>query len=408
MRFVTPNLRLLLLLAVVEAGRAHGQEVKAETTVGSLDSVENTVEEQRLRLLHWRDESSLLPVLRDDVNRIATSLRLDLALTYHALALGTASAHDTSGATAGEVALNARWRVFPGERFPLSIFSRLRHRHAFADTDSPSDLRRETGALWGFADGFTDAGFEIPDLYFENRFFDERLLVRYGQMTPDDLLDDHRLRSGKRSFLNQAFAASPAVGFPGSGMGLALRWNTPRRFDFTALISNLESSNVDEGVEWRFDADALFAGLQGGWNFTGWQNRPARLQLLLWNGDGLEDEGLTASSGASLTFEQEFSGRLRAFVRYAKSEGNLPPVSHLFALGFTTPLHESGRVGAALAFAEGSGPDKPHQNVLELFYRWQPRSNILITPDFQILQGDGLVEGARWIVLGGLRIGITF
>jgi len=346
--------------------------------------------------------------LSHGLDAAADKLRLQVALSYDALAMGALNDAADWGAASGDLSLSMRWRVFRREKgSPLILAARIRDREAFG-TLSPTDLRRETNALWGYADGFTGAGVEIPEFYFEDRFFKQRLLLRYGQMTPDDLLDDHRQRSGKRSFLNQAFSASPAVGFPGTGFGLVARWKSPRGWDLTAIASNLESSNVDERAKWGFNTDALFSGLQWGLNFKGWQQKDARLQVLAWNGDGLADEGLTSSHGTSLTLEQELARKTRSFLRYAWSDGNLAPVSHMFVTGFTWETTAIDRFGIGIATGAPSRPDAHRQTSLEMFYRHQVNANIVVSPDLQWAFGEQLGGDAGWLVIAGLRIGITF
>lgn len=385
---------------------------QAPTPAGSADGIGAAIADRDFLLEH-----PLLPKVVSDetaerisgwLDQTAEKLRLEAALSYDALAMGALNDAQEWGAASGDLSLSIRWQVLRRERgLPLTLAARVRERHAIGGR-SPTELRRETNALWGYADGFTGAGFEVPEFYFEERLFQERLLLRYGQMAPDDLLDDHRLRSAKRSFLNQAFASSPAVGFPGAGLGWAARWTSPRGWDLTATLSNLESSNVDERADWSLNADALFAGLQLGMDYEGRSGHAGRLQVLLWNGDGLPAEGLTASRGASVTWQQALDRRTRAFLRYAWSDGDLAPAAHLFAAGVAWDRTEFDRLGLAVATGESSRMGGNRQTSLEVFYRHQVNASIVITPDLQMAFGNGLGGGRDWLLLAGLRIGVSF
>ncbi len=379
---------------------------------GSVDGIDAAIESRDLLLGHH-----LMPkVVSEEVaerisgwlDQAAEKWRLEAALSYDALAVGALNDAREWGAASGDLSLSTRWQVIKRESgMPLILAARVRDRHAIG-VRSPTDLRRETNALWGYADGFTDAGFEVPELYFEERLFQNRLLLRYGQMAPDDLLDDHRLRSAKRSFLNQAFASSPAVGFPGAGLGWAARWTSPKGWDVTGTLSNLESSNVDERADWSWNADALFAGLQLGMDYEGWRGHAGRLQVLLWNGDGLPSEGLTSSRGTSVTWEQVLDRKTRGFLRYAWSDGDLAPVAHLLAAGVAWDRTEFDRLGVAVATGEPSRVGGQQQTSLELFYRHQVNASIVITPDLQMAFGNGLGGDRDWLLLAGLRIGVSF
>lgn len=406
-RFFCHALALAQVLASPLAGG-----LPAPSPAGSADGISATLS-QRDFLRDHPVLDKLLPdewmeATRDRLTSVADKVHLQAALSYDALALGALQDAQDWGSASGDASLSLRWQ--PLQRGPsssLSLAARLRNRHAFG-TLSPTDLRQETGALWGYADGFTDAGVEVPEFYFEHLFFKERLLLRYGQMAPDDLLDDHRQRSGKRSFLNQAFASSPAVGFPGAGLGLAMRWTSPRGWDLTGTLSNLESSNVDERADWSFNTDALFAGLQLGTDFKGLGGAPARFQVLGWNGDGLVDENLSASRGISVTVEQAIGQHTRSVWRYAWSEGDLAPVAQMLVVGLTWEIDHLHRLGLGLATGEPSRPGQQRQTSVEVFYRHQFNANIVITPDLQLAVGDDLGSGQGWLALAGLRIGITF
>ena len=391
---------------------AGAESLTAQSPPGSVDGISAAISQrdflQSHPLLDRMLPDEFMEGVKDRLAPIGKTMRLQAALSYDALAMGALDDTQEWGTASGDASLSLRWHpIHYGRIYAFTLATRVRHRHAYGGL-SPTDLRQETGALWGYADGFTDAGLEVPEFYFEHQFFKERLLLRYGQMAPDDLLDDHRQRSGKRSFLNQAFASSPAVGFPGAGLGLTARWTSPRGWDLTGTFSNLESSNVDERADWTLNADALFAGLQLGTDFKGFADRPARLQLLGWNGDAVASENLSASRGLSVTFEQEIGQHLRSLWRYAWSEGDLAPVSHMTVVGLTWDIQDLHRLGLGFATGEPSRPDQQRQTSVEVFYRHQVNASIVITPDLQLSFGDDLGGGAGWLALAGLRIGITF
>ena len=335
---------------------------------------------------------------------------VEAAFTYDALAMGALNNHMEEAGMSGEAALSLRWQINADDApRPLALAVRVRSRDTLGGGLAPSELRGETGALWGYADGFNDSGVEIPELYFQQRFFDDRLMVRYGQMSIDDLLDDHTMRSAKKSFLNQAFSSSPAVGLPGAGLGVVTRWTSPRGWDLTLAASNVESTNLEDETSWRFDADALFEAVQLGYRFKGLQGLPARLQLLGWNADPLPRFAVDTGRGASLTAEQKWSGGWNSYVRYAWSDGGAATASSLFAAGINRAAGNDGqdRLGIAAATGESSAESGHRQHTVEVYYRWQA-GRVQITPDFQLNFGDGIGGAGDWVALAGLRAGFAF
>lgn len=336
------------------------------------------------------------------------ALGLDVVLSHDSLAMGALGGADGWGASSGDATLNLSWQIHAhASKSPLTLNLRVRHRHAYSDL-APSQLRAETGALWGPVDGFTDAGFQLPEIFFEDRFFDERLTLRYGQMTIDDLLDGHELRSAKRSFMNQAFASSPAVGFPGSDLGFVTRWESRAGWDLTLATSHLDSSNLNESAEWRFRGTALFKAAQLGWNFKGLQGRQARVQLLGWASDSLPVFDLGSGRGLSLTLEQQLAERTHSFLRYAWAEGQAAVTSQFAAAGLAVDVRKSDRLGLAIAAGNSSEDAVAWEGVLELFCRHQIGKSLIITPDVQWVAGDGIGGRAGWLIIGGVRIGLTF
>lgn len=335
-------------------------------------------------------------------------LRLDVAFTYDSLAMGALNDDDGWGSSSGDATLNVRWQINSDtSKSPLSLNVRVRDREAYSDL-APSELKHETGALWGYVDGFTDAGFQVPEVYLEDKFFAQRLTLRYGRMTIDDLLDGHELRSAKRSFLNQAFSSSPAVAFPGSDLGFVARWEDPSGWDLTLGVSKLASSNLEESSKWRLEGSALFKAMQLGYDFKGLGGRKARAQLLGWNADALPELAIESGSGASLTVEQELAGRARSFVRYAWSDGEGATTEHFAAAGIAVDLRKADRLGFSVAGGTSSKKADTREGVIEVFYRRQVGPALVITPDIQFVAGDGIGGDSDWLVIGGVRVGFTF
>lgn len=332
-------------------------------------------------------------------------LGLDVAISYDVAAM----AGDSFGGVAGDAALSLRWKLDPFDRVSAPVIAaRVRNRHDIGGS-TPAGLRSETGALWGYVDGFNDTGTEVPELYLEQRLFEKKLLFRIGQMAIDDLLDDHRLRSPKRSFMNQAFSSSPAVGFPGSGLGLVTRWKTDGGWDLTLAASNIESTNLNDEANWRFSSEAMFQGLQIGRTFQGLADRPARVQLMGWNADALESYHVPAGRGASVTVEQRWSDQQTTYLRYGWADGDAAPTDQLIAAGWSKASGDKGanRVGVGLAAGRSSIDSSRWQGVLEMFYRHQ-LGPLHVTPDLQLSVGDGLGGKEDWLLLFGLRVGMTF
>ncbi len=394
---------------------AGGGAASAASPVPPTPQHERRSEDGVQAAFHWRDFQSWHPgqaLTAGSTQGLRAgwmqAIGLDLVFTYDALAMSSLSSDESRGGNSGDATLNMHWQITDKHsKSPLSLNARARHRHAYDDS-APSGLRATTGALWGLVDGFTDAGFQAPEFYLEDRLFDRRLTLRYGQMSIDDLLDGHELRSAKRSFMNQAFSSSPAVGFPGSDLGFVARWQSRNHWELALAVSNVAGSNLRETTQWRLEAGALFEAVQAAWHFQGIHQQAARLQLLAWRADALPDENLPSGRGLSLTYEQPLSTRYRVFLKYAWADGQASATQHFASVGLARDFNARTRAGVALAAGNSSRHQDDWQSVLELFYRRQFGKSWMITPDVQFLAGENLAQGHNVVAIVGVRLGMTF
>jgi porin len=334
---------------------------------------------------------------------------LDTGVTYHTLFMAALLGDGVPVAAGGDLTLQGIWS--PGKNWredPLQLRFRLRHRHAFGDT-APSGLDEELGALWGVTDGFSDRGFEVPDFYFRQKFAGSGLELRYGQMTIHSLLDSHALEGAKQSFINQAFSSNPAVAFPRFGAGFTLAKEFDNGLDLTIGATNVQGTENGGQVDFDFDSDDLFSAVQLGYDFKTIGQRDSRLQLLLWHSDAVRSGALPEGMGASITIEQELADDdVTVFTRIAWSDGGAATVDALVSGGIAWHRGDGDLLGAAAGCGRGSGRGHAIQGVLECFYRWQLREGFHITPDIQMLAGEGFNDSPGLRFTTGIRCGLDF
>lgn len=340
--------------------------------------------------------------------------RLDVSLTYSALVQG-AVVDSKSGASA-ETALTGRY-VFIDEKYPspllnklgvaqdgaLSLKFRFRYRHKLLAL-SAAELAPAIGSFLGTTDGFSNSGFEIPDFYIQQVFHDGKLELRYGQLSIESRIDNHALRSAKTSFLNRVFSTNPTVAFPRFGAGATGRWQINDKFSLTGVLTQVQASKSGAQVDFDLNASDLFSGIQCGYEWGNEDHCSNHLQLLAWGADATED--LKNDFGFSLTFEQHYSEMDRSlFARIAESQGQQTDLDRMAVIGIGQIVREDDLVG--IGAGVGHSSVKGHvQAVLEVFYRYQAPFNLQITPDLQLLVGDGL--RADYDIVAGLRGHINF
>ncbi len=325
------------------------------------------------------------------------------------LAQGYADKDWSLGASSGDATISTRWLMF-GHKYnrPVYLSFRMRHRHAYGDI-APSELGFHTDLLWKTVDGFTNAGFQVPDLYVSQELADGRLTLRYGQFSIDSFFGNHKLRSAKKFFLNQIFSANPSIAFPSYGAGFTVQWQDTGNWDLGFGGSNIQETDQEKEINFSLNSSALFYTLQGGYNFQGFGSRDARVQLMGWQNKSNKEDDLPDGSGISCTFEQEgvLSGE-RFVARYSFSDGDAALVDQLFMLGWGREIRKYDHFGLGFGLGRSAGDSGIWQEVAEVYYRWQVTKEFMVTPDLQIIMGEGLEGGDAIQIVAGLRGGITF
>ena len=376
------------------------------------DSIESTIE-QRDALIYDPTRRSLFPdfynvfrTWREDMNQ---KIRLEAIFSYDMLAQGYVDTDVNQGASSGDLSLTGRWLLF-GYKYqkPVYLSFRIRHRHAYGQF-APSQLSSSTGLLWKTVDGFTDAGFQIPDFNISQELAEGRLTLRYGQFGIDNFFDNHNLRSAKRYFLNQIFSANPSVAFPSYGAGFTAQWKDTENWDLSVGGSNIQGRSEDEEINLNLDSSALFYTAQGGLNFTGWANRSARIQLLAWSSHNNNEKDLPDGSGASLTLEHQGTSSTDYFVaRLGLSEGGASHVDRMIMVGWGREVRKYDHFGLGFGTGRSAVDERTWQGVAETYYRWQVTKELLITPDLQIIVGQGHSGSDTLQIVAGVRGGFNF
>lgn len=334
--------------------------------------------------------------------------RVEFTLTYDVLAQAYNDRDVSVNGTAGDFSLSGRWLI-AGESFkkPIYLTFRLRDRRAYSEY-APSEIRGQTDLLWGTVNGFTNAGFQVPDLYLDQRLFDDKMALRYGQFSIDNFVDKHALRSAKRFFLNQAFSDNPTVNFPSYGAGLTAYLKPDSRWEFTAGISNIQGVEGEEQVDFRLDSDALFGTVQAAYNFKGIGDRDIRLQVMGWGGDENSVDEYDGGTGMSVTLEHGGRDEHETWVvRYGQNSGEPTNTDTLAFVGYGREIRGFDNLGIGIGSGRSSTTSK-WQTVFETYYRWQVTKELVITPDLQMIFGDDQEGESKVRVVGAIRLGVVF
>ncbi len=336
-------------------------------------------------------------------------LGLEITFSYDVAGQYYVDDVDDTGGLAGDAAVTGRWLLFGNKHDrPVYLSFRFRTRNALSE-EPPSAISSETGLFWQTVDGFNDSKFQVPSMYFSQELHKRELIMRYGQFSIDDFFDNHRFRSAKKFFLNEAFASNPSVNFPSYGAGFVVQWNPNEKWELIGGGSNIQGTQEGEGVDFGLDSTALFGSAQVRYSFTGVSGKEAVIRVMGWHSDRIEDEDIPEGRGLSVTFGHEgfVKGEEFAF-RYATSDGDSTDTDTILFLGYGREVRSYDHWGFGLAAGRSSTISK-WQMMMETYYRWRAFKELMISPDLQIIVGDHLDrEDNRISVVAGLRFGFIF
>jgi len=338
-------------------------------------------------------------------------LRLDIAASYNVVGLGALGGPDAVSGFSGDFTLLGTWLI-AGERWgvPLDLRFRLRDRHAIGGRAASEVTSATGGVFWNLIDGFTNAGFEVPDFQFVQHFPRRDLEIRYGQMTIDSQFDRHTLRSSKQAFFNRAFSSNPAVAFPRFGAGVTVLWKPDSGWDLTLGSCSVQGTQNGSQVDFDFGSGDFFQAIQIGRDFK-INDNPSRLQAMVWHSDPVDqdDLDLPEGQGVSVTFEHSIqSSRTRIFARVAWSDGAASDADRLVAAGLGVDRRENDLFGIAAGLGRDSSGSKEWQAVVESFYRWQIGPHFQVSPEAQIIFGSGLRPDRSMRLVAGIRGQVAF
>jgi porin len=402
---------ILLITCTVVSSLADDEAEKVSVKDSSPESIDKTLE-SRDQIAYDPTTRSLFPqayvAFSEKLYEWERKLGLEIAFTYDFLTQGYADNDQSLGGTAGDAAVSGRWLMF-GSKFNLPVYLnfRVRNRHAYSE-HPPSDIASETGLIWKTVDGFNDSGLQIPDLYVSQNLRNDTIILRYGQMSIDSFFDSHRLRGAKRYFLNQIFSSNPTINFPSFGAGFVGYWKGSDNWDLVGGGSNIQGTEQGTNVDFNLNSTALFSSLQGGYRFQGFNGKALRAQLMGWHSDSSVDDGMPEGSGFSITLEHEGGVDDEVYVlRFGHANGGSTNTDTALFAGYGKRIRKFDNlgigVGAGRYYLTGGW-----QGVFETYYRWQVTKELVITPDLQLITGEGTDDDQGFRFVAGLRMGIIF
>lgn len=320
---------------------------------------------------------------------------------------------------------------------------------SFGDINGKAFLHLEAGEGNGLDDDLTlysgtnrdadnDNNVRVTELWYEQRFGDEKAALTFGKLDPTAYFDNNEAANDETSqFLAPSFCNSPVIEFPDNTAGVRLAYLPAGWLAFGYGV-------FDADGDWEKIGDNLFNigqvtvktdlfGKPGNYRFYAWSNHAHHTEWL--NADKTKEYGY----GFGLSFDQKVADAVTLFTRYgwqdpkvydpsvAAAGGLNYSLEHAWSAGLQVVGKTWGREKDAFAFAVGQifpSDDYKEAGVsqgierkakaeghLEAYYRVYINDHLSISPDFQYIWnpfGRDVADDTDNIFIGGIRTQVDF
>lgn len=329
---------------------------------------------------------SLIDPVFDDLNRkLYESMGLKFGLAY-TTAFQWASDGEEKDASAGDVDLFARWRVFgeekSGTRSMLGVNGE--YRHDFGDA-VPKDLSKQFGSLWRTTNGYGTQDPELTQCWWEQHLAEDKVVVTVGKLDADNFYNEYRYQSDSKAFLSKAFSSNPARQHPGNGLGGNVLARVMKDWYVSAGVQDANGNKAKSGFH-TIDEGDLFTAVEVGWTPTFENLGKGAYRLEYWHTDEATIEGFPEDKGVALSCEQEIGKSYVPFFRAAWSDGDATGVTDFVAAGIGLEgvvRAKQDLTGIAVAWGRPSDSSFDDQVSAEVFHRFQVAPDVQITLGYQ-------------------------
>ena len=157
---------------------------------------------------------------------VANSIGLSFGFDYYALYQGASSSPGEDDAASGVFRAFGTWKlVNRGSDNTGSLVLKVENRHRLGTEIAPQDLGFEIGYVGLTAVPFSDIGWALTNLYWEQMLAGGRFAFVAGILDPSDYMDVYALVNPWANFSNLAFSTDPTIPLPNQGFGVAFRWS---------------------------------------------------------------------------------------------------------------------------------------------------------------------------------------
>ena len=359
-------------------------------------------------LLRYGPVSIIDPIWKD-INKSLEPIGLKLGFAYTVVYQRASGGPGDRDAAGGDVDLFGDWRLLGAADDPTRglLYFAAENRHEFFTPIPPAALDTEIGSLWGTTNGFGEQHLALKELYWQQHFGNDRLIVRAGKIDAENYYNSNYWQSDSKYFMNQAFSSFPVRAFPSNGLGVNLTVKPSDQWYVSTGFQDAQGKKTEAGFDTFFEDFNLFSAFEVGLTPTIEGLGKGTYRFTAWYRDHGDSNGQPHDDGFAISLDQRVGEHLIPFFRYGFGDGNINGIEQMVSGGVGWEgklITESDVWGVAGTWGKPSDHDLDDQFATEVFYRLQVSPDNQFTVGYQVifepaLQPDDDVVGVfevRW------------
>jgi len=341
--------------------------------------------------------------------RVHRDTGLAFGLDYNALYQRASESPGEERAAGGVLRVFGSWTAIGDSQGDAgSLVFKLENRHDLGTEIAPGRLASEVGYVGVTGLGFSDFGWGVTNLYWQQIVAGNRFAFLAGVLDATDYLNVYGLVSPWTSFSNMAFSTLPTIAVPDQGLGVYARMALTEHVYVLGSLNDANGTPTQAGFDTFFDTREYFSAIETGWVGSYAERDDRHVKLTAWHVDEREEAGTPDGWGLAASADTRIDA-WTPFVRAGYSDGDAALWEAGVSTGLGYHLRDSADlVGLGLSWSRPTGSGLDDQYTGELFYRVQLTTHLTITPDVQILLDPAQAPDEDVIAIFGLRARVAF
>jgi porin len=315
---------------------------------------------------------------------------LTIGFSYTVVYQGATGGPGIRDAAGQDADVFGNWRLFGPKDDPNNgyLYFAGEWRGDMGTDIAPGALGGQIGSLWGTTNGFGEQPFTLKEIYWEQHFGGNNLIVRVGKLDPENYYNSNYWQSDTKYFLMQTFSSFPVRAFPGQGLGMNVTAKLSDLWYISTGFQDAQGKKTTSGFDTFFDDFNLFSAFEIGYTPTIQGLGKGTYRLTAWYRDAGERDGQPHDAGIDLSIDQQVGDHLRPFFRYGAGEGNIKGIEQLLSAGVGWEgklITDSDVIGVGASWGRPSDRELRDQFGAEVFYRLQVSPDNQFTVGYQVI-----------------------